>query len=344
MSRHLPRIAINGFGRIGRALTRIAAKDAQCPFELVAFNDLGELQALSYLLKYDSVHGQLDLPVAVDGSSIQVGGLRLRSFAMRDPSQLPWGDLQVDLVVEATGHFRKRSQAALHIAAGAKQGVISAPGDATDRPDATVVYGINEASIGEDAKVISAASCTTTCLAPVAKTLHEQFQIIAGNMTTVHAWTAAQGLVDGADAKDPRRGRSGAVNIVPTSTGAAKAIGLVVPEVADLLHGSAFRVPVQDVSLIDLVVKVKRRTSVDEINGVLSEAEQTYLPGVIRVERAPVVSSDLIGETSGSVIDAACTAVPGDDLIRVVAWYDNEWSYASRLYALMCAQAIRLGA
>ena len=344
MTTTLPRVAINGFGRIGRAIARIAASDAQCPFELVALNDLGQLEQLRYLLKFDSTHRQITVPVSVDGDALQVGALRLQAFAERDPAALPWGDLNVDIVVESTGRFRKRSQAALHLTAGAKEVIISAPGDGADKPDATVVYGINEDSIPDDAKVISAASCTTTCLAPVAKALHEAFGIVAGNMTTVHAWTADQGLVDGPKPKDPRRGRSAAVNIVPTSTGAAKAIGLVVPDVAGLLHGSAFRVPVQDVSLIDLVVKVQKSCTADEVNAALSNAANSYLPGVLRVEHEAVVSTDLIGESHGSVIDAACTAIPGADLVRVVSWYDNEWSYASRLYALLCARAAGLGA
>ncbi len=343
MSARMPRVAINGFGRIGRALARMIATDDACPFEWVAVNDLTDNEQLAYLLRYDSTHGRLDVPVVASDDAFQVGDVRVVALSERDPSALPWNDLGVDFVVECTGRFRKRAQAALHLSAGASKVIISAPGNDGDPPDATVVYGINHDDLQADQQVISAASCTTTCLAPVVQTLDANFGIEAGNMTTVHAWTADQAMVDGPHSKDPRRGRAAAVNIVPTSTGAAKAIGLVLPELAGKLHGSAIRVPVKDVSLIDLVVRTRKPATVDEINGALREAAATLPAGVLRVEDDPVVSSDLIGESTGSVIDSASTAVPGDRLVRVVSWYDNEWGYASRLYQLVSALARQHG-
>ena len=339
MSARLPRVAINGFGRIGRALARIITQDPNCPFEWVAVNDLTDNENLAYLLRYDSTHGRLDTPVTVEEDAVQVGDLRVLSYAERDPAKLPWTELGVDLVIECTGHFRKRAQAALHLKAGASKVVISAPGNGGDPPDATVVYGINHEVLSADDAVISAASCTTTCLAPVMKVLDDRFGIESGNMTTIHAWTADQAMVDGPHSSDPRRGRTAPSNIVPTSTGAAKAIGLVLPALAGKLHGSAMRVPVQDVSLIDLVVRTKTSATVAEINDAFRAAAASLPAGVLRVEDDPIVSSDLIGESTGSVVDAALTAVAGDRLIRVVSWYDNEWGYASRLYELVCALA-----
>ncbi|MCO4762131.1 MAG: type I glyceraldehyde-3-phosphate dehydrogenase [Myxococcales bacterium] len=341
MSARLPRVAINGFGRIGRALARIIAQDADCPFEWVAVNDLTDNEDLAYLLRYDSTHGRLDLPVTVTDNAFQVGDLRVVALAERDPAELPWEDLGVDIVIECTGLFRKRAQAALHLQAGAAKVVISAPGNGGDPPDATVVYGINHDTIEDHHTVISAASCTTTCLAPMVKAIDERFGLESGNMTTVHAWTADQAMVDRPHKSDPRRGRVAASNIVPTSTGAAKAIGLVIPSLEGKLHGSAIRVPVQDVSLIDLVVKTQKPATVEELNETFRAASEALPKGVLRVEDDPVVSSDLIGESTGSVIDAALTAVPGDKLIRVVSWYDNEWGYASRLYQLVSALARR---
>lgn len=339
MGTRLPRVAINGFGRIGRALARIITQDPDCPFEWVAVNDLTDNDDLAYLLRYDSTHGRLNTPVTVEGDAFQVGDLRVLSYTERDPAKLPWDSLGVDMVIECTGRFRKRAQAALHLQAGASKVVISAPGNPGDPPDSTVVFGINSDTLKADDQVISAASCTTTCLSPVVKVLDEKFGIESGNMTTVHAWTADQAMVDSPHKSDPRRGRTAPSNIVPTTTGAAKAIGVVLPKLKGKLHGSAIRVPVQDVSLIDLVVRTKTPATVDEINDAFRAAAESMPAGVLRVEDDPVVSSDLIGESTGSVVDSALTAVPGDRLVRVVSWYDNEWGYASRLYELVCSLA-----
>ena len=337
-----PRIAINGFGRIGRAFARVAALDADCPFDLVVANDLAKPETLAYLLKYDSVHGKLTVPVVLEDATLKVGRHSLFLSAEKNPAALPWRALGVDLVIEATGHFVGRSKAALHLQAGARKVVISAPGDSKDKPDATVVYGLNEASLLPEHDVISAASCTTTCLAPIAQALHAAFGIRTGTMTTVHAMTGDQVLLDVAHPKDTRRGRTASMNIVPTSTGAAKAIGLVLPHLHGKLHGIALRVPVPDVSLCDLVVVTERACTLDEVNDALKAAATAFLPGVLRIETDPVVSTDLIGDPTGSVVDLALTHVQGDHLVKVVAWYDNEWGYANRLYALASAVALGL--
>jgi glyceraldehyde 3-phosphate dehydrogenase len=335
-----PRIAINGLGRIGRAFLRIAATEPNCPFDVVAANDLVDAAALAYLMRHDSVHRAPGVSVAVDDGVLRIGNQAARLLAQPDPAQLPWRDLGVDLVVESTGRFRKRAQIAAHLQAGAKRAVLSAPGDGKDPPDATVVMGINHTDVGPQHTVISAASCTTTCLAPVALAVHRAFGIVQGTMTTVHAYTADQALVDTPHKKEWRRGRGAAQNIVPTTTGAASAIGLVLPDLNGKLHGIALRVPVPDVSLCDLVVQTERAATVAEVNATLRAAAADLHPGTLRIEDDLVVSSDLIGDSAGSVVDPALTHVQGERLIKVVAWYDNEWGYASRLYAL-CAHLVR---
>ena len=334
MTTQRPRIAINGFGRIGRALARIAARDPDCPFDIVAANDLADPAALAYLLRYDSVHRKFELPVSLEGDTLVCGKQRIKLLANPDPATLPWGELGVDLVIESTGKFVKRTGAANHLTAGAKRVLISAPGDSKDAPDATVVHGINDEVLKPEFKVISAASCTTTCLAPVAKALDEAFGIVTGVMTTVHAFTGDQVVVDVPHKKDWRRGRTASQNIVPTSTGAAKAIGLVVPTLTGKLHGIALRVPVPDVSLCDVVVYTAKPTTIAGVNEALRAAAAAYAPGVLRIEDEQVVSSDLIGDGTGSIVDSQLTHVQGTNLVKVVAWYDNEWGYASRLYAL----------
>ncbi|MSP91449.1 MAG: type I glyceraldehyde-3-phosphate dehydrogenase [Myxococcales bacterium] len=330
-----PRVAINGLGRIGRALLRIAAEDANCPFDIVAANDLADVGVLAWLTRRDTVHGGAKVPVHADGDAIVAGRHRVVLSSITDPTALPWSALGVDVVVESTGRFRTRAQAAAHLKAGARRVVISAPGESKDPPDATVVMGINHGVLRPEHTVISAASCTTTCLAPVAHALHAAFGIVQGTMTTVHAYTADQALVDTAHKKEWRRGRSAAQNIVPTSTGAAAAIGLVLPELQGRLHGIALRVPVPDVSLVDLVAQVERPATIASVNQVLRTAAAAASPGTLRIEDEPVVSSDLIGEVHGSVVDSALTHVQGDRLVKVVAWYDNEGGYANRLYALV---------
>lgn len=335
MSARRPRIAINGFGRIGRAFARIAALDPNCPFDLVAANDLTDPNALAYLMRYDSAHGRFRGDVSLEGTLLKAGNQAIQLVAQPDPTKLPWGEMGVDVVIESTGRFRKRSEAMRHVEAGAKKVIISAPGESgNEAPDVTVIRGINCNLLTAQHQVISAASCTTTCLAPVAKALHLALGIESGVMSTVHAYTADQVVVDTPHKKELRRGRTAAVNIVPTSTGAAKAIGLVVPELQGKMHGIALRVPVQDVSLVDLVLQVSRDTTNAEVNQIIRDAAAAYLPGTLRVEDQLVVSTDLIGDGTGSVFDPSMTHVQGGRLVKVVSWYDNEWGYTSRLYAL----------
>jgi glyceraldehyde 3-phosphate dehydrogenase len=335
MSARRPRIAINGFGRIGRAFARIAALDPNCPFDLVAANDLTDPGALEYLMRYDSAHGRFKGEVSLNGTTLKAGNQTIEFVAQPDPTKLPWGELGIDVVIESTGKFRKRSDAQKHIAAGAKKVIISAPGESKEEsPDLTVIRGINCNLLKPEHTIISAASCTTTCLAPMAKALHLAVGIESGVMSTVHAYTADQVVVDTPHKKEWRRGRTAAVNIVPTSTGAAKAIGLVVPELQGRFHGVALRVPVQDVSLCDLVCTVSRETSTEEINQIMRTAAAAYLPGTFRVEDQLVVSTDLMGDGTGSVFDPSMTHVQNGKLVKIVAWYDNEWGYTSRLYAL----------
>ena len=334
----LPRIAINGFGRIGRAIGRIAARDASRPFEWVAVNDLAPADELAYLTRYDSVHGRFELDVSTHDDRIDVGPCSVVHTAERDPTALPWRDLGVDIVVECTGRFRRREDALKHVEAGAKRVLISAPGRGTG-PDITAIAGINDDALLPEHQVVSAASCTTTCLAPVARALHEAFGIESGMMTTVHSYTNDQAILDTLHHEDRRRGRTAAANMIPTSTGAATAIGLVLPELAGKLTGMAVRVPTPDVSLVDLVVQTRDDVSVDAINDALRAAADRWAKGTLRVEGDAVVSSDLIGDPTGAVVDAALTETAGQRMAKVVAWYDNEWGYASRLYALLCVMA-----
>lgn len=342
MSPRRPRIAVNGFGRIGRALTRVAALDPACPFDLVAANDLGDPAALAYLIRHDSAHGRFRGEVSLDGTLLQVGPQRLQLLSEPDPRKLPWGALGVDLVIEATGKFRKRSLAQQHLQAGAAKVLVSAPGELGDEaPDLTAIRGINCDQLRPEHAIISAASCTTTCIAPVVKALHEALGIDSGFVATVHAMTADQAILDRPHHREWRRGRTASLNIAPTSTGAAQAIGVVLPELQGKLHGVAYRVPVQDVSLTDLVVQVRRDTSAAEVNQILRAAAAAYLPGTLRVEDQLVVSSDLMGEESGSVFDPSLTHVQGGRLVKVVTWYDNEWGFTNRLYSL-AAQVLAL--
>ncbi len=338
MPNRLPRIAINGFGRIGRALARIALADTTPTFDIVAINDLSSPDSLRYLLQYDSTHRKLRDRVDLVDGVLKVGRLNMRIVREADPAKLPWAELGVDVVVESTGRFRTRTAAAGHLVAGARRVVLSAPGDGKDAPDATVVYGINHGDVKPEHTVISAASCTTTCLAPVAKALDEAFGLVCGTMTTVHSYTNDQVVLDVVH-KDWRRGRACAQNIIPSSTGAAKAIGLVLPQLAGKLQGGAMRVPTADVSLIDLVVVSRETATVETINAALRGAAESLLPGTLRIEDDPVVSSDLIGDPTGSIVDSELTSVVGGNLIKVVSWYDNEWGYANRLYALLEALA-----
>jgi glyceraldehyde 3-phosphate dehydrogenase len=326
------RVGINGFGRIGRNVFR-AALESQADVEIVAVNDITDATTLAHLLKYDTVFGPLSEPVQANESSITVGGNELKVFAEKDPAALPWSDLDVDVVIESTGRFRKRDDAAKHLEGGAKKVIISAP--ATE-PDVTVVLGVNfeDAYDPESHDVISNASCTTGCLAPVAKVLHEAVGIEHGLMTTIHAYTADQNLQDGPH-KDLRRARAAAENLVPASTGAAKAIGIVIPELQGKLHGFAVRAPVPTGSVVDLTVVTSRDTTVDEINAAMREhADTGDMTGILAYTEDPIVSSDIVKNPYSSIFDSQLTSVLGGNLVKVVSWYDNEWGYSMRCVEL----------
>jgi glyceraldehyde 3-phosphate dehydrogenase len=325
------RVGINGFGRIGRNLFRAAqAQDAD--IEWVAVNDLTDSKTLAHLLKYDSILGPYPGTVEVSDSGIVVDGKELKVLAERDPGALPWGDLGVDVVVESTGFFTKREAAAKHLDAGAKKVIISAPASGED---VTVVLGVNFDRYDKDAHhVISNASCTTNCLAPFAKVVNDAIGIEHGLMTTIHAYTADQNLQD-APHSDLRRARAAAVNLVPTSTGAAKAVGLVLPELNGKLHGFAVRAPIPTGSMVDLTFVAKRATSVDEINELFaSKADTGDLAGILQYTTDPIVSSDIVTNPFSSIVDGGLTAVMEGTLVKVVSWYDNEWGYSNRLVDL----------
>ena len=321
------RVGINGFGRIGRNYLRAAkGKDV----ELVAVNDLTDNKTLAHLLKYDSTFGRLDGDVSYDDESITVGGQRVAASAQRDPSQLPWGDLGVDVVIESTGHFTKRDDAAKHLKGGAKKVIISAP--AKDE-DVTIVMGVNHEKYDPASHdIISNASCTTNSVVPLAKVLLDSFGIEKGFMTTIHAYTNDQVILDFPH-KDLRRARSAAVNTIPTSTGAAKAASLVIPELKGKLDGIALRVPVEDGSLTDLAVVLSRDTTAEEINDAYKQAAEGPLAGIIRYSTDPIVSRDIVGDDASCIFDSPLTQANGN-LAKVFGWYDNEWGYSSRLVDL----------
>ncbi|MBC9715327.1 type I glyceraldehyde-3-phosphate dehydrogenase [Streptomyces sp. TRM66268-LWL] len=331
------RIAVNGFGRVGRAYLRAALERTDGP-EIVAVNDIAPTGTLAHLLEYDSTYGRLGRTVTHDDSSLTVDGHRIAVSAERDPAALDWKGLGVDVVIESTGRFRTRDAAAQHLAAGARKVLISAPGKGVD---ATVVMGVNEAAYDpERHHVVSAASCTTNCVVPMVSVLHERFGIDRGLMTTVHGYTNDQALLDGPH-KDLRRARSAALSIIPTSTGAARAVGLVLPELDGALDGLALRVPIEDGSLTDLTVVLGRETSADEVNAAFEEAAEGRLRHVLRVSKAPIVSRDVIGDPASCVFDAPLTQVHGD-LVKVFGWYDNEWGYTNRLLDLTAYMATTL--
>ncbi|MCW3001282.1 MAG: gap [Conexibacter sp.] len=326
------RVGINGFGRIGRNLFR-AAQAKNADIEWVAVNDLTDSKTLAHLLKYDSILGPYPGTVEVSDSGIVVDGKELKVLAERDPADLPWGDLGVDVVIESTGFFTKRADAAKHLEAGAKKVIISAP--ASDE-DITVVLGVNFDRYDKDEHhVISNASCTTNCLAPFAKVVNDGIGIKHGLMTTIHAYTADQNLQD-APHKDLRRARAAAVNLVPTSTGAAKAVGLVLPELNGKLHGFAVRAPIPTGSLVDLTFEADRETSVEEVNELFkSKADTGDLAGILQYTEDPIVSSDIVTNPYSSIVDGGLTAVLDGTLVKVVSWYDNEWGYSNRLVDLV---------
>lgn len=323
------KVGINGFGRIGRLVFRSLIDNPNV--EIVKINDLTDNGTLAHLLRFDTMHGRFNGTVESDDDSLTVNGQRILASAERNPEALGWGDLGVDIVVESTGVFRTREKAAMHLTAGAKKVVISAP--ASGAVDATVVLGVNDNIITADMEVLSNASCTTNCLAPMAKVLNDSFGIVSGYMTTIHGYTADQNLQDGPH-KDLRRARAAAVNIIPTSTGAAVAVGLVLPELNGKLDGFAARVPVADGSLTDLTAVISKEATAEEINAAMKAAADGPLEGILEYSTDPLVSADIVGNPHSCIFDAGLTKASGT-LVKIVGWYDNEWGYSNRVADLV---------
>ena len=328
------RVGINGFGRIGRCVLR-SAFERESGLEIVAVNDLADAATLASLLARDSVFGRFPAPVRAEATAISVGEQQVQVLAAHDPGELPWSELGVDVVIESTGRFRTRAAATAHLQAGARKVILSAPVKGDEPADANVVLGVNFDQVYDPERhhIITNASCTTNCLAPVAKVLHETVGIRHGLMTTIHAYTADQSLLDGPH-KDLRRARAAAVNLVPTSTGAAKALGLVIPELDGRLNGLAVRAPVPTGSIVDLTIEAERPTSAEEVNAAFGEAAGGALAGILEYSEEPLVSSDIVGSPSSAVFDASLTSVLDSTQVKVLAWYDNEWGYSNRLVEL----------
>lgn len=329
------KIAINGFGRIGRLVLRAIAERQSQDIKVVALNDLGSVEQSAYLFQYDSVHGTFPRPVQTMADSIDIGGGPIKVFAETDPHNLPWKKLEIDVVLECSGHFTTKAKAHAHIEAGARKVLISAPAEETDL---TVVYGVNHNALKPHHVVVSNASCTTNCLAPIAFALNNEIGIEHGFMTTVHAYTGDQKLVDSLHS-DPRRARAAALSMIPTSTGAAKAVGLVLPELKGKLDGTAIRVPTPNVSLVDLKFVSRRKTSVDEINAVLEKYANGLLKEVLGICKAPLVSSDFNHSPLSSIADLTQTHVIDGTFCRVLSWYDNEWGFSNRMADTALAMA-----
>jgi glyceraldehyde-3-phosphate dehydrogenase (NAD(P)) len=326
------RVAINGFGRIGRNFMRCWLLRDSSDIEIVAINDTSDPKTNAHLLKYDTMLGTLKgIDISADENSIIVKGKTVKCTSDRNPENLPWKDWDIDLIIESTGVFTSREGATKHLNAGAKKVLITAPGK---NDDGTFVYGVNHHEYAHETHtIISNASCTTNCLAPIVKVLHEKFGIIKGTMTTTHSYTGDQRLLD-ASHRDVRRARAAAMNIVPTSTGAAKAVALVLPDLKGKLNGVALRVPTPNVSMVDLVAQVEKPTFAEEVNSTLKEAAEGSLKGILEYSDLPLVSSDYQGHDASSIVDASLTLVMGNDLVKVMAWYDNEWGYSQRVLDL----------
>ncbi|MGE5570187.1 MAG: type I glyceraldehyde-3-phosphate dehydrogenase [Rhodospirillales bacterium] len=324
------KVGINGFGRIGRNVVRAGYKDPE--IEFVAVNDLTDTKTLAHLLKYDSVLGPLDAEVKAEGDCISIDGKKLKVFAIKDPAELDWSALGTQVVIESTGKFTDATQASKHLRGSVKKVIISAP---AKNEDITVVLGVNEDKYDpKKHNVISNASCTTNCLAPFVKVLHENFKVNKGSMTTIHSYTNDQNVLDFPH-KDLRRARAAAINMIPTSTGAAKAIGLVMPELKGKLDGYAVRVPTPNVSLVDLVCETDKKVTVEEVNAALKKAAEGPLKGILAYTEDPVVSSDMMRNSNSSIVDASLTKVLDGNLVKVVSWYDNEWGYSCRVVDLV---------
>jgi glyceraldehyde 3-phosphate dehydrogenase len=321
------RVAINGFGRIGRNILRAIHEAKRNDIEVVAINDLGPVETNAHLLRFDSVHGRFPGTVTVDGDSISLGNGKIRVTAVRDPNTLPWKDLGIDIALECTGIFTAKDKASSHLTAGAKRVLVSAPADGVD---ATIVFGVNHDKLTRDHLVVSNGSCTTNCLAPVAKVLHDTVGIETGFMTTIHAYTGDQPTLDTLH-KDLYRGRAAAMSMIPTSTGAAKAIGLVMPELAGKLDGVSIRVPTPNVSVIDLKIVAQRKTDVKEINEAMKRASEQQMKGILGYTTAPNVSMDFNHDPHSATFHMDQTKVQNSTLVRVMAWYDNEWGFSNRM-------------
>lgn len=326
------KVAINGFGRIGRLTFRAMLHNEK--LELVAINDLTNAMTLAHLLKYDSVHGKFPGAVSHDEDHLVVNGNRIRVYAEKDPAMLPWGSLGIDVVVESTGVFRSRDKVSKHLEAGAKKVILTVPSKSKDDVDATIVLGVNNEMLSPDHKILSNASCTTNCLAPVVKVLHDRFGIEHGLMNTIHSYTNDQIILDSPHS-DLRRARSAAMSIIPTSTGAAKAVGLVIPSLNGKLHGMALRVPTPDGSLVDLTVKLSRSVTKEEINSAIKEAAEGPMKGILQYNVDPIVSVDIIGNPHSSIFDSELTTVMEGNFVKVISWYDNEYGYSCRVADLI---------
>ncbi len=321
------RVAINGFGRIGRNILRAIMENDCTDIDVVAVNDLGPVETNAHLLRHDSVHGRFPGTVTVKDDTIDLGRGPIKVLAVRNPAELPWGELDVDIAMECTGIFTARDKAAMHLEAGAKRVLVSAPSAGADK---TIVYGVNHGTLTADDMVVSNASCTTNCLAPVAKVLHDNFGIEKGYMTTIHAYTGDQPTLDTMH-KDLYRARAAAMSMIPTSTGAAKAVGLVLPDLEGKLDGSAIRVPTPNVSVVDLKAVVKKQTSVDEVNAAMEAAAKQELKGILDYNTGPMVSIDFNHDRHSSNFAAPQTSVLDGNLVRVMSWYDNEWGFSCRM-------------
>ena len=324
-------VAINGFGRIGRSILRIIVEN-DSDINVVAINDLGNYENLAYLLKHDSVMGILDRKVSVAGDKLIVDDRTIQLTSIKDPAELPWKEMDVDVVVESTGIFRDSESLNKHLDAGAKKVLLTVP--PKDDIDATIVLGVNDGDLKPEDKIVSNASCTTNCLAPIAKVLDDNFGIISGLMTTVHAYTNDQALAETTHS-DFRRGRSATQNIIPTSTGAAKAVGMVLPELNGKLDGMAMRVPVPDGSVVDLVVELEKKVSIDDINKAVKNAADNELNGILEYSEVPLVSTDILNNPHSSIYDASSTQLLDGNHVKVVCWYDNEWGYSNRVVDLI---------
>jgi len=324
------KVGINGFGRIGRNVFRIAEKNPD--IEIVAINDMFDPSQLGILLKYDSVYSRFEGMVEVTGEGFKVNGKNIKVLKEKDPSKLPWKDLGVDLVIESTGVFRKREQCAMHLEAGAKKVILTVP--AKDEIDRTIVLGVNDEMLKPEDKIVSNASCTTNCLAPVAKVLNDNFKIVYGFMTTIHAYTNDQRLLD-LPHSDPRRARSAAINVIPTTTGAAKAIGKVIPDLNGKLDGCALRVPLPTGSIVDLVAELETDVTKEDVSSAMKKAAEGPMKGILEYTEDPIVSSDIVKNPASSIFDSLATMVISKRLVKVISWYDNEWGYSNRVVDLI---------